>query len=334
MSLTAPRRRAPWAAGLVGAGLALGAGCARSPDQALGFREAWELVGIVSPVGVVDARVSIGNTGLYRNQGTVVLDRFGVDLDPVHFQRRSGPGETLRSADGRRLALADDTLEASQTAAGERRWRLRVRSGEANAIVEVRGQVGAPAATGMAGGGQWSLGPELVDGSLHGWIEAGKRGGRLEGRAVVLRRGGDGLVDGPRTTVAVFCDGLDLGIDRQGPLVSAWATPAAPGAAPASGAVSADLTLAPDGSGHLAVGGHQVDFVATLSRLSTDVHADLNPIERLLIDLRGPLPVRTTAQLRATVTGPGPARSCPGVLVHVAEAPLAAPAPRRRRGER
>lgn len=303
-------------------------GCSRAPQQRLAYRESWELLGLALPVGVIDARIAVGNTGLYRNQGTVVLDRFGVDLDSVHYLRRSGPGETERSADGRHLVLSDDLLDGGPTESGGERWRLRVRGEEANAIVEVRGTTGGPVASTVAGGGQWSQEPVLVDGTLHGWLEAGKRGGRLDGRAVVLRRGGDGLVDAPRTTVAVFCDGLSVGVDQHGELGSAWRVPG-------TGAATGRAWVEADGSGELEVDGVTVRFAPTRSVLRTEVYGHLSAVERVLVGLRGIEAVRTVAQLRTQVTVDGVEQRCPGVLVRVDDDGLEAPARRgkqRRRG--
>ena len=64
----------------------------------------------------------------------------------------------------------------------------------------------------------------LVAGSeALGWLEAGGRGGRFNGRAVVLHRGGDGSPSLPREALFVMTQEVWIGIDQQDGATLAWA---------------------------------------------------------------------------------------------------------------
>jgi len=197
-------------------------GCAGSPHEALTYTEVWELLAVTGDGGVVDAKVEVGNRGVLRGQGHVSVDHWPLQGDPVQYSRWSAPIATRRSADGRQVTLDTDVLGST----GElvEIWRLRARSDDANAVLQVSSRLPAvPAATEQVGGGQWSVGAPVGSGSVQGWIEAGERGGRLFGHGLVLRRGGDGLAGSERRTVAVVGDGVSIGVDEHGPVRLAWA---------------------------------------------------------------------------------------------------------------
>lgn len=315
---------------VLGGVMALCVGCGRAPGDSLAWRECWEIVGLAEPGGIIDARVTIANTGLLRGQGHLRLDRVGPDIAPIQYARDSSPEQTTRNAGGTELSLAGDTLLGSDEG---RRWRLRVRGEELNAVVEVRGTLAPPDGdAAMIGGGQWTLGPAVLDGRLHGWLEAGKRGGRLDGHAVVLRRGGDGVIDSPRTTVTILGDGLSLGVDTQGPLRIVWAS--VDGERLSTSETSVDLNT--DGSGTLVVKGAREVRVAwwptpAQGHSVSDPYEALTVPERLAVDLRGPLPLREVVALLATVEVDGTPRQSSGLLIHVGDDALALKKGRRRR---
>lgn len=197
-------------------------GCSgRAPVDALNFVERWELLGVMGDGSVVDARITVGNTGLLRGQGRVEVDHWPRAGEAVRYVRHSAPAATTRSGDGRTLVLDTDHLEGSGDIAES--WHLRARSDDANAVLHVQGRGQAiPAVSGSVPKGSWTVGAPVGIGTMKGWIEAGERGGKVDGWGMVLRRGGDGRPGADRRGVFVLSDDLALGVDTQGPITIAW----------------------------------------------------------------------------------------------------------------
>ena len=205
-----------------GVWLAVLGGCGGSaPADALTFVERWELLGVTGDGAVLDARVTVGNTGVLRGQGRVEVDHWPRAGEPIRYARWSAPAATERSADGRELRLDTDLLRGS----GDwmETWHLRARSDDANGVVQIQGRSQPiPLATATVGGGSWSVGAPVGSGVLRGWIEAGERGGKVDGWGIVLRRGGDGRPGAERRGLYVLSDDLVLGVDEQGPVRLVW----------------------------------------------------------------------------------------------------------------
>ncbi len=203
-------------------GLSALVGCsAGSPSEALSYVERWELLGVTGDGSVVDARVTIGNAGLLKGQGRIEVDHWPRMGEPIRYARWSTPSATERSGDGRTLTLDTDQVRGS----GDRvqQWHLRARSDDANAVLHVQGKgQSVPAVTETIGGGEWSVGAPVGIGALQGWLEAGERGGKVDGWGVVLRRGGDGRPGQDRRGLYVLSDDLVLGLDEQGPVRLVW----------------------------------------------------------------------------------------------------------------
>jgi|GEM_PF-1420820 len=197
-------------------------GCSgEGPTDALTYTERWELLGVTGDGAVVDARVTVSNSGLLRGQGRVEVDHWPRAGEPIRYARWSAPSATDRSADGRSVTLDTDQLRGT----GDRveSWHLRARSDDANAVLQVQGRgQGIPTVTAATGSGEWSVGAPVGAGMLQGWFEAGERGGKVDGWGIVLHRGGDGRPGDTRRGAYVLSDDLVLGIDEHGPTTLAW----------------------------------------------------------------------------------------------------------------
>ncbi len=199
---------------------ALGAvGCAGAASDGLRWRESWEILAVVEPGRALDARVTVGNTGLLRGQGHVRLRRWGADA--LLFDRGTAPAGVTRAPDGRRVELDGDLLWQDPDGS----WSLRVRSPDLSASLRVA-DLGGPqpgVSAVLTEGGQWTHGPAITAGRLEGWAEAGSRGGRLRGPALVLRRGGDGPAAVPRISLGLWSEQGVVGVDVHGDSRVAWA---------------------------------------------------------------------------------------------------------------
>ena len=142
-------------------------------------REAWSLLSIGPDQAVLLARLSVSDSGFYRDQLTTRV--YLLRPDGGVFEHRAMYAPTKIREDG--VASGLDSLEA--TAEG---WELRVAGDGAQARAVLRGA--RPGCPGEAGELQGVMGT-----SVEG--EGGDFGGeRLEGRAVVIRTRAEGHVRG------------------------------------------------------------------------------------------------------------------------------------------
>ncbi|MCB9778851.1 MAG: hypothetical protein H6742_09830 [Alphaproteobacteria bacterium] len=206
--------------------LALVVACGDRPQDGPRWREQWELLGLAEDGSVIDARLTVGNTGLLRGQGHMRVDRWFEERAPVLYGRDVGPAEVEVSADRRRVMLGLDGL-THHAAEGEapERITLQARDQEASAAVHAapRFPLAEPPATRwQEGGGEWAVEALAPVADLSGWLSGGERGGLVTGRGVVLHRGGDGYPAGPRTTFVALGHDLAVGIDQHGAGLLAW----------------------------------------------------------------------------------------------------------------
>jgi hypothetical protein len=195
--------------------------CTGPPTEALGWREAWELLIMTSDGGVIEAQAVVGNTGLLRGQGHLRINRWTPGETPIQFQMSGGPADV--DIDTTHKAVRVGSALMGQYELGEN-WTLRVASEQANAILHVDpGGPVPPMATTMGEDGQWSMTAPITRGPAHGWVTAGKRGGMVNGWAIALHRGGDGIPPVPRQAVFVISPRVSVGLDDQGETRLGWA---------------------------------------------------------------------------------------------------------------
>jgi len=196
-------------------------GCAGSPTEALSWREQWELFVLTEDGSLIEGRVAVGNTGLYRGQGHFRANRWMDGTTPIQFSMDGGPADVDVGDDHASVRVGSALL--GQYEAGPH-WTLRLAHEEANAIIHVDpGGPAVPMVTEINAWGQWTAAAPIAHGSAHGWFTAGRRGGKFEGRAIALHRGGDGVIGQTRTAIAVVAEGVSIGLDAQGESQLAWA---------------------------------------------------------------------------------------------------------------
>lgn len=198
---------------------ALGCGDGR-PEQSLRWREQWELIGALEDGSIVDARVSVANTGLLRGQGHLRLERWSPRETAIVTGVDAPPGVVALDPERRALTMGRDGLRAVEGGA----WRYELQSADMGATLTLAPELDAlPPLTVLEGGGQWAIEALVPAGELSGWLESGKQGGLQRGRGVLIHRGGDGRPAGERAAAYVLGPGLSIGLDEQGGLRLAWA---------------------------------------------------------------------------------------------------------------
>lgn len=195
-------------------------GCGERPQDALGWSERWELLGVLEQGGVLDARVWVGNTDLLRGEGHLRFDRWLEDESPLLSGLDAPPQAVELDEDRQGLRLQTSGLSRLPDGG----WRLALAEDEIDASVTISPTSApvAPVST-LVGGGQWAEEALVPQGTLLGWAEAGQRGGLIRGRGVLLHRGGDGWPGGSRQVVVLLGEGLSVGLDLQGGQRFAWA---------------------------------------------------------------------------------------------------------------
>lgn len=209
--------------------LVTGLGCGgEQPADSLHWQERWEMLATLDDGGVLDLDMRVDNLGLLRGQGHVQLALLDRNEGVTRFSRHYAPVQVEVSPDRDALRLGG---QGFARAGVPERWTARI--GHANldgpeptsfsSTLHLAPEADpTPRTTALVRGGQWTVAAPLPGAKLQGWIEADSRGGMLEGHAVLLHRGGDGLMTGPRQTWIVAGRDVSIGVDRQGGLELRW----------------------------------------------------------------------------------------------------------------
>ena len=203
---------------MIAALLVLGLGCAPEPEQHLMWRDSWELLGILEGGRALDASVSIGNTGLLRGQGRLRMELWEPKDAPVRFSQHTGPLAVNHAPDAGRATVGINGL-----ALDEQAWSFRVADDNVNALVQLT-PLSAAQPQETWGDGPWQVTARAPIGEISGWVTAGKRGGLIRGRGLLLHRSGHAVPAPPRLGVYVMHERLSLIVDMHGPQGLAWAT--------------------------------------------------------------------------------------------------------------
>ena len=285
--------------------------CVGSPNTAITWREQWELLILTEDGGLVDTRITVGNTGLFRNQGHLRANRWSATDSPIIFSLDGGPGDV--DVSDTHDAVRVGTALLGRYESGDN-WTLRISDETANAIIHVDpGGPSVPLATQLDETGQWSISSAISHGTAHGWFTAGRRGGMFEGRSIALQRGGD-ATPSARTASFVLGTGISIGIAEQGDQRLAWAR---------IGDIDIpmdDLQQTVDESG-----GHHLDF-----RPAEDLVVHLRPAkvggtmpqldhlygpEKMIAEWNGFSPSRSVFRSKAEVTHNGTTRFVSGLII-------------------
>lgn len=289
-------------------------GCAGPPTDALTWREQWELFVLTEDGSLIEGRVATGNTGLYRGQGHFRANRWMPGTTPILFSMDGGPAD-VDVGDGHESVRVGSAL-LGQYEDGPH-WTLRLAHEEANAIVHV--DPGGPSvdmATSMDSNGQWTVAVPIAHGQAHGWFTAGRRGGKFEGRAIAIHRGGDGAMGQPRALVSAIGPGISIGLDQHGATRAAWAQ-IGDRQIPTDSLI---LTVNEQGQSVLDFR-PMVDLVVTVTPSaiggSFPGHTNLLAAERIIASAAGSFADRTVHRGRATVDFEGSNTTVNGLVLTV-----------------
>ena len=188
--------------------LAVGLGLGCAADEGLSWRRSVELIALTDQARVLDLRAAEGNTGVERHQAVIRLDRWLTDGAPIEYARRSRSAQTLR--ENGQIGVEDDLLVR-----GPEGVSVALRSGELNARLLARTIEPRAERSDAGWRGAWSTV------TLDGWVEAGARGGRLHGPALLIEREGS-PPRGSRRVLFLRSANVELGLDQQGEQTTAW----------------------------------------------------------------------------------------------------------------
>ena len=303
-------------------------GCVGRPDDGPTWRETWEMLVATDDGGLIDARITVGNTGIYKGQGHLRLDRWRAKDSPINFARTTAPADAGVWAERDRVRVGPDRLGVER-----RGWTLRVTDTETSAVVHLEDNGGPrpEASTKSQRIGSWTQSIPLSAGTASGWLEAGARGGAVSGHGLVTYRGGDGGMQWPRRAVYVL-GGADtsIGVDDHGENHLRW------GQIDGRELVMDDakLSLGPEGALVLDLRPAedvQIELYARDTGGRTDPHRGLSDLEAQVLRTLGGPPVRRVTLLQGTLIGTDTRVRLPAILVEVAhEDALLALKPRRR----
>ena len=295
--------------------LVVASGCRAAPADRPLWREHWELIACTDDGGLLDARVTVGNTGVLSGQGRVRMDRWRGEDSPVNFSRVAAPDDSGVWPERDRVRVGPDRLGVER-----RGWTLRINDEEATAVVHLEAN-GGPSPQDVqipTPAGNWTMSIPMASGDVTGWLEAGSRGGALGGNGVLTWRGGDGLPNWPRRAVYIMGGGdTSVGFDTHDGGRIAW------GRVSGRDLVMDDATLKTGPDGGLVLDLRPAEDIAfTLSPRttggSTEPFSGLSPVEQQVLRVAGGPPIRRVQLLRARAVGLGDPLYVPAVLVEVA----------------
>lgn len=198
--------------------------CGQHPTDSLLWREHWELFVIARDGSLVDANLSVSNTGLLRAQGHLRAARWSEGEAPIRYGRDVAPVEVSVDPERQNMRLGWDGLRLGEDPLAPTTWTYRARDPEASVLLHLRPEPAtSPVAHAWEERGAWRVEATVPAGSVNGWVSSGPRGGLVEGWGVLLHRGGDGRPEGVRTTALVMAPDLAIGVDQHGQGLISWA---------------------------------------------------------------------------------------------------------------
>lgn len=203
--------------------LALLSGCGGAPTDSLLWTEHWEMLVLTRDGGLIDANLSVRNTGLLRAQGQLQASLFSEHEAAIQYRRDVAPVEVAVDTDRTRMRLSLDGLQRGEDPAWPDTWTFRARDMEASVLLHLRPEEGGLAPVrATPESPAWQVEALVPTGQVQGWFSAGQRGGRVEGSGVLLHRSGAGRPPGERTTAVVLAPGISLGVESQGEATLSW----------------------------------------------------------------------------------------------------------------
>ena len=281
--------------------------CSNVPSDSLRYRNHWEVLGVTDHYGLIDTRITLGNTDLFRQQGQIQFDHWPQNESATRHSRLVFRDQLSVDEELHQTSLGPDHFRIDPELNA---FQMSIKSTQLKASLYV--QNGGPqvqTTTWEGNTGQWTTDIAVADGKIQGWIHAGRQGGPIDGRAVVIHREGNAIpplmANGrARQDLYLFGQKMSLGLTIEGPIQSAWLQ-----------IDGADLDASAAQSTQLSDTEWKLDFrpnadvVATISSLHFDGETNIRDrylfVERLLLRLWRPDPVRTVAAVRGTVMSDG-----------------------------
>lgn len=194
------------------------AGCQRPPEETLMWRESWEMIALLDGRSVLDARMTVGNTGLLRGAGRLRFNLWEPQHVPLLFSRYDSPDAVTLNPETGTATIDTDGFNKEDGS-----WALRLADDTLNSLVRLTpAAVDAPPA--VARGSGWTMAADVPFGTISGWISAGEnRGGLISGRGVLIQRHGTAPPT-PRRSAYVLSNSFQLIADIQGDTAIWWAS--------------------------------------------------------------------------------------------------------------
>jgi len=262
------------------------------PDEGARQTSTWTVLANNVDLGLLDVRLSQGNTGMLAGQGTVRAAWLPLKDGALHYTRRALPGDTREDETG--VWVGPDSLHQEGTD-----WELSIQSGMMDARVQFKNQLESLPPSTAPG---WTVQP-IFAGRMSGVLRSGTQSAILDGSAVGIHRFGSnppGLRGTSRRSAYVLDDDLAIGIDQSGAQALAFAVVGGTTLDPST----AVLTKTPDGvyMDFRPAVDLEVIFSPRKPHLQTDPWDHLLGVERWIAGLRFGRPVRrvraASAQIR------------------------------------
>ena len=177
--------------------------------------ESFEVFGFDDSGRIIDVGAVVGNTGLVAGQGHLRADLWSPNETPTRIAFHVSPAETFAHDNGIEFGFNHLVKQKAE-------WEAVTRSDTANSRFRIAPKDDNYNVT--VTDDQLTVTAEVTSGVLNGWVEAGKRGGKLAGHGVVLHRRHNALLFTPRKAAFVLDHNISIGIDQQGNVLLAWAT--------------------------------------------------------------------------------------------------------------
>ena len=175
-------------------------------------RETLELIALLDNGHVFETRFTKGDTGLYKGQGHLHINRWTKTGSPMSFHFDSPPIVTEFTPEnidffGYRMYKENDT------------WQLYVRAEEYNVSGQIRPSDISPIQLQEE---NWNIDILQPHAQLVGWSSTFGRGGVLKGDAVLFHRHGTALLQGERTLLIAFDSHNHIGIEHSNVVNQSW----------------------------------------------------------------------------------------------------------------
>ena len=174
-------------------------------------KESLDLICLLDNGQIFEARFTKGDTGLYKGQAHLRVNRWSAQGTPMSFHLDIPPPVSEideEGADfwGQRIYIQNDI------------WQIHIRSEEYN----VSGQLSNSNNTLKTHNDNWSFEVLQPNGTIMGWSSALGRSGMLKGSCALFRRHGHAHLKNERHTILAFGTDNHIGIEYNSIIKQSW----------------------------------------------------------------------------------------------------------------